>query len=43
MLSSYVALEKHENLTGFNGSMGPQPPSRLNNWISNGNTAINKQ
>jgi hypothetical protein len=36
-----LALDRHKNVAELNQLMGSQP-SLLDNWISNGNTYINK-
>jgi hypothetical protein len=36
-----LALDRHNNVAELNQLMGSQP-SLLDNWISNGNTYINK-
>ena len=37
-----LSWDRQNNVAGFYQLMGPQPPP-LDNWVSNGNTDVNKQ
>jgi hypothetical protein len=40
MENQVLAWDRHKHVTGLNQLIGSTP---LNNWISNGNTNINKE